>query len=122
MIDDIELFTPVDLAKRWNKSGHNRRWEEIPEPDRLAWAQQQAVIADREDYKRLQPLLYAAGDGHQISREESLGQQIWVARKTPGGDLVGIGHHTARACYDALTERLLRNWQRVNTTPTRGAP
>ena len=121
MIDDIDLFTPEQLAKSWNGSGQNRRWGEITDTDRLVWAQQQAVIADQEDYKRLRPLLYAAGDGHQISREKSLGQPIWVARQTPGGDLVGIGHPTARACYDALTERLLRNWQRVNATPAREA-
>lgn len=121
MADDIDLFTPAQLAKRWNKSGQNRRWEEISEPERLNWAQQQAILADREDYKRLRPLLYAAGDGHQISREESLGQPIWVAREVPGGDLVGIGHHTARVCYDALTERQLRVWQRVNTKRAREA-
>jgi hypothetical protein len=121
MIDNIDLFTPAELAKRWNESGQNRCWRETSEPDRLAWAQQQAILADREDYKRLRPLLYAAGDGHQISREKSLGQPIWVARQTPGGDLVGIGHHTAQACYDALTERQLRFWQRVNTKPARGA-
>jgi hypothetical protein len=121
MIDDIDLFTPAELAKRWNESGQNRCWRETSEPDRLAWAQQQAILADREDYKRLRPLLYAAGDGHQISREESLGRPIWVAKRTPGGDLVGIGHHTARACYDALTERQLRVWQRVNTKRAREA-
>jgi hypothetical protein len=120
MIDDIDLFTPAELAKRWNGSGQNRCWRETSEHDRLAWAQQQAILADREDYKRLQPLLYAAGD-YQISREESLGQPIWVARQTPGGDLVGIGHHTARACYDALTERQLMVWQCVNTKPAREA-
>ena len=122
MSDDIDLFTPEELAKSWNGSGQNPRWEEISEPERLAWAQRQAILADREDYKRLRPLLYAAGDGHQISREESLGQPIWVAREVPGGDLVGIGHPTARVCYDALTERQLRVWQRVNTKRAREAP
>ena len=126
MIDDIELFTPTQLAERWNayRAGSTvlPLWGALNEPDRLVWAQQQAILADREDYKRLRPLLYAAGDGHQISREESLGQPIWVAREVPGGDLVGIGHHTAPACYDALTERQLRDWQRVNATPTRRAP
>jgi hypothetical protein len=122
MSDDIDLFTPEELAKRWNGSGQNRRWEEITEPDRLNWAQQQAILADRDDYKRLRPLLYAAGDGHQISLEESLGQPIWVARRTPGCVPVGvISHHSARACYDALTERQLLVWQRVNTKPAREA-
>lgn len=124
MSDDIELFTPADLAKRWNESDRNRwrRWEEIDDTSRLFFAQEQAILADREDYKRLRPLLYAAGDHHQISRKESLGQPIWVARETPSLDLVSIGHSSARACYDALTERLLKNWQRVNTTPTKGEP
>jgi hypothetical protein len=34
---------------------------------------------------------------------------------------VGISHPTARVCYDALTERQLRVWQRVNTKRAREA-